>query len=57
MAYTQSLVMADVLMQRIGPRMGILLQSLDRGQSLEQSLRMFDWSGAQFGGEVAARLE
>lgn len=56
LAYTQSLVMADVLMQRIGPRMGIFLQSLDRGQSLDQSLRMFDLSSAQFSSELAARI-
>lgn len=57
LAYTQSLVMADVLMQRIGPRMGIFLQGLDRGQSLEQSLRTFDLSSAQFTSEVTARIK
>lgn len=37
-AYAESLVFADLLMRRAGTHMGIVLQGLERGQSLEQSL-------------------
>jgi len=37
-AYSESLLLADVLMRRAGTEMGIVLQNLDRGQSLQQSL-------------------
>jgi tetratricopeptide (TPR) repeat protein len=39
-AYAESLLLADVLMRRAGTRMGIVLQSLDRGQTLEESLAL-----------------
>jgi tetratricopeptide (TPR) repeat protein len=39
-AYAESLVLADVLMRRAGNRMGIVLQSLDRGQTLQESLQL-----------------
>jgi tetratricopeptide (TPR) repeat protein len=38
-AYMQSLVLADALMRRVGTQMTILLQGLDRGQSVDQGLR------------------
>jgi hypothetical protein len=37
-AYAESLLLADVLMRKAGTRMGIVLQGLDRGQTLQQSL-------------------
>ena len=37
-AYSESLLLADVLMRRAGTQMGIVLQNLDRGQTLQQSL-------------------
>jgi hypothetical protein len=37
-AYSESLLLADVLMRRAATRMGIVLQNLDRGQTLQQSL-------------------
>jgi hypothetical protein len=39
-AYAESLLLADVLMRRAGSLMGIVLQSLDRGQTLEESLHL-----------------
>jgi hypothetical protein len=39
-AYAESLLLADVLMRRAGTRMGIVLQNLDRGQTLQQSLEL-----------------
>jgi tetratricopeptide (TPR) repeat protein len=39
-AYLESLVVADILMQRVGARMAIVLQALDRGQSLGHSLQL-----------------
>jgi tetratricopeptide (TPR) repeat protein len=39
-AYAESLLLADVLMRRVGTRMGIVLQSLDRGQTLQDSLQL-----------------
>jgi Peptidase MA superfamily/Tetratricopeptide repeat len=39
-AYAESLLLADVLMRRAGSRMGIVLQSLDRGQTLQDSLQL-----------------
>lgn len=56
LAYTQSLVMADALMARIGSRMAIVLQALDRGQSLEQSLQSLSLSVALFKQDVEARV-
>jgi tetratricopeptide (TPR) repeat protein len=37
-AYAESLLLADMLMRRAGTRMGIVLQGLDRGQTLQESL-------------------
>jgi tetratricopeptide (TPR) repeat protein len=37
-AYSESLLLANVLMRRAGARMGIVLQNLDQGQTLQQSL-------------------
>jgi tetratricopeptide (TPR) repeat protein len=39
-AYAESLLLTDVLMRRAGNRMGIVLQSLDRGQTLQDSLML-----------------
>jgi tetratricopeptide (TPR) repeat protein len=39
-AYAESLLLAEVLMRRAGPRMGIVLQGLDRGQTLQDSLQL-----------------
>ena len=39
-AYAESLLMVDALMRRAGTRMGIVLQGLDRGQTLQQSLEL-----------------
>ena len=39
-AYAESLLLADLLMRRAGTRMGIVLQGLDRGQTLEESLAL-----------------
>jgi tetratricopeptide (TPR) repeat protein len=39
-AYAESLLLADVLMRRAGTHMGIVLQSLDRGQTLQASLQL-----------------
>lgn len=51
-AYMQSLVVVDVLMRRLGPRMGMLLQSLDRGQTLEDSLLLLGTSVAEVDAEL-----
>jgi tetratricopeptide (TPR) repeat protein len=39
-AYAESLLLANLIMQRAGARMGIVLQSLDRGESLQESLQL-----------------
>lgn len=39
-AYAESLLLAEVLMRRAGTRMGIVLQGLDRGQTLQDSLQL-----------------
>ena len=39
-AYAESLLLADTLMRRTGSRMGLVLQSLDRGETLEESLQL-----------------
>jgi tetratricopeptide (TPR) repeat protein len=39
-AYAESLVLADALMRRTGGRMAIVLQSLDRGETLQESLQL-----------------
>jgi|KBSSwiS6_1023812.scaffolds.fasta_scaffold04748_2 tetratricopeptide (TPR) repeat protein len=39
-AYAESLLFADLLMKRAGTHMGIVLQSLERGQSLQESLEL-----------------
>jgi hypothetical protein len=39
-AYAESLVLADVLMRRTGGRMAIVLQSLGRGETLQESLQL-----------------
>jgi tetratricopeptide (TPR) repeat protein len=51
-AYAESLVLADVLMRRTGSRMAIVLQNLDRGQTLQQSLELVGVSFADLEAEL-----
>lgn len=51
-AYLESFVLADVLMKRVGTQMGIVLQNLNRGQSLETSLRLLGVSTADLERDV-----
>src|SRR5262245_17027873 len=53
-AYAESLLLADVLMRRAGTRMGIVLQNLDRGQTLQQSLDLIGVSLADVEADVTA---
>ena len=53
-AYAESLLLADVLMRRAGTRMGIVLQNLDRGQTLQQSLELIGVSLADLEADVIA---
>jgi hypothetical protein len=54
-AYLESLVVVDTLMQRVGPRMAILLQGLERGQSLEQGLQLTGTSLAEIQKDLEQR--
>ena len=56
-AYEESLVAADVLMRMLGPRMGVLLQSLGRGQSFEDSLGQLGTQASEFEAQVLRRLQ
>ncbi len=56
-AYEESLVAADVLMRMLGPRMGVLLQSLGRGQSFEDSLGQLGAQASEFEAQVLRRLQ
>jgi tetratricopeptide (TPR) repeat protein len=51
-AYAESLLLADVLMRRAGTRMGIVLQGLDRGESLQESLELIGVSLADLEADV-----
>ena len=51
-AYSESLLLANVLMRRAGTRMGIVLQNLDRGQTLQQSLDLVGVSLADLEADV-----
>lgn len=53
-AYAESLLLADILMQRAGTRMGIVLQNLDRGQTLQDSLELIGVSLADLEADVEA---
>jgi tetratricopeptide (TPR) repeat protein len=56
-AYSESLLLANVLMQRAGTRMGIVLQNLDRGQTLEQSLALLGISLADLESDVITTVK
>jgi len=51
-AYAESLIFADLLMRRAGTHMGIVLQGLERGQSLEQSLDLIGINLADLTAEI-----
>ena len=51
-AYSESLLLADVLMRRAATRMGIVLQNLDRGQTLQESLDLVGISLADLEADV-----
>ena len=56
-AYAESLLLANVLMRRAGARMGIVLQNLDRGQTLEQSLDLVGVSLADLEADVMTTVK
>ena len=56
LAYDESLVAADVLLHMLGPRTGLLLQNLGRGQSFDDSLGQLGVQGPEFELEVLRRL-
>jgi hypothetical protein len=56
-AYMESLVVADVLMRRAGAHMAIVLQSLNRGQTLEQSLETLGITPADLQADLARRVK
>jgi tetratricopeptide (TPR) repeat protein len=56
-AYIESLVAADVLMQRVGPRTAILLQALDAGQGFEQAFDQVGVPFADFQADVTRRFK
>jgi hypothetical protein len=53
-AYMQSLVVTNAIMERVGTRMGIVLQGLGRGQSVEIGLRQVGVSMADLEGDLEA---
>jgi hypothetical protein len=57
LAYRESLVAADILMKRIGPRTGAMIQYLGRGQSFEQTIALFGLSAADFQAALNQRLQ
>jgi tetratricopeptide (TPR) repeat protein len=56
LAYDESLVAADALVRMLGPRTGLLLQSLGRGQSFDESLGQLGVQGSEFESQVLRRL-
>jgi tetratricopeptide (TPR) repeat protein len=56
-AYAESLLLADVLMRRAGDRMGIVLQSLDRGQTLQESLLLVGVGIAELEADAMKRFK
>jgi Peptidase MA superfamily/Tetratricopeptide repeat len=56
-AYMESLVLADLLMHRLGSRMGIVLQALDRGQTLQASLQFVGVEIADLEADLMKKLK
>jgi hypothetical protein len=56
-AYAESLLLADVLMRRARDRMGIVLQSLDRGQTLQESLLLVGVGIAELEADAMKRFK
>jgi tetratricopeptide (TPR) repeat protein len=56
-AYAESLLLADVLMRRAGTRMGIVLQGLDRGQTLQDSLQLIGIGVTELESDVMKRFK
>jgi tetratricopeptide (TPR) repeat protein len=55
-AYDESLVAASVLLERLGPNMSLLLESLGRGQDMTAALAQFGLTYIDFERDVAARI-
>ena len=55
-AYDESLVAASVLLDRLGPNMALLLESLGRGQDMKAALAQFGLTPADFERDVTARI-
>jgi tetratricopeptide (TPR) repeat protein len=56
-AYAESLLLAEVLMRRAGSRMGIVLQGLDRGQTLQDSLQLVGIGVADLESDLMKRFK
>jgi tetratricopeptide (TPR) repeat protein len=56
-AYAESLLLADVLMRRAGTRMGIVLQGLDRGQTLQDGLSLIGIDVTEVESDVLKRFK
>jgi predicted TPR repeat methyltransferase len=54
--YDESLVAASVLLDRLGPNMSLLLESLGRGQDMVTALAQFGLTPADFERDVLARI-
>jgi tetratricopeptide (TPR) repeat protein len=57
LAYDESLVAADALVRMLGPRTSLLLQSLGRGQSFDDSLGQLGVRGSEFESQLLRRLK
>ena len=56
-AYDESVVVASVLMERVGPNMALLLQDLESGNNLSLALPRFGFPIADFEQELARRVK
>ena len=56
-AYDESLVAASVLLDRLGPNMSLLLESLGRGQDLAAALAQFGLTLVDFERDIAAFIK
>ena len=56
-AYDESLVAASVLLNRLGPNMSLLLESLGRGQDMAAALAQFGLTFADFERDVATFIK
>jgi len=54
--YDESLVAASVLLDRLGPNVSLLLESLGRGQDMGTALAQFGLTPADFERDVLARI-